>query len=270
MMRYSNRAKEGVDENILDIRKTKLSASCPQGFLTPREIVGYLRAWEKQTKLPTEVDEHLNICDVCNDNWNFIRLTDPIFQEFRQRRVELMVATVGEVRLPLKGEQAIPSRLDEDHTQQVAQAITQVVSSEAIEQVTIEKFTPGRVLQMCTRVQKIPNKQRRYWKSKDLSAECRKEVIRMEKRGEIDTTVLLNRLLGESSDTVDLAKLKIPLRATATFACSLPQTSFFRGLLQRNSKGKIIFRQKEFQARRGEFDEFDESMRQFKPVTTAR
>src|SRR5436309_2702289 len=76
--------------------------SCVKGneVLSPRDLAAYLRAAdETHTEaievLPPDVKRHLFGCPACNENWEFLKKTDPILRASRKKRVELIIRSVA-------------------------------------------------------------------------------------------------------------------------------------------------------------------------------
>lgn len=81
----SNLSKSSEEESPNEIRE------CPEDYLTPLDMVKYIRALEDGMEIPLEVEDHLQSCKACTATWDFLLATDPVFRKFRRQRVEALI-----------------------------------------------------------------------------------------------------------------------------------------------------------------------------------
>jgi hypothetical protein len=93
-----------ANEQSAEAHLEKLSAKiepCVNGreALAPRDLAAYLRLitgtdLEEAGELPPYVQAHLDSCSTCQENWNFLKRTDPILRGLRQKRLGLIIRVV--------------------------------------------------------------------------------------------------------------------------------------------------------------------------------
>jgi hypothetical protein len=245
-------------------QKKGLPGECPDGFLTPRELVGYLRAREETgEELPPEVDDHLRTCDVCSDNWAFIMATDPALQRVREQRVALLIKNVGAMVAPGDAAVSVSSQERDGLVSEVEKGLLesgQRPQEETLFKAEIQRAAElpySRILEMCAEIQKIEDEESRYRQSIGLSGELSVRIDRMRENGTIDLTAL-EVLFEKSTESINLGRLQnVTLDAATAFVASFPQTSYYPGLLER-SGDDILFHQKRFYQLRPEFNKIAE------------
>ncbi len=267
MKRRSSHSKEAVRSlTVVPVSEQSLPpqsvALCPEGILSPREMVGILRAEEDGAPVPPDVAEHLTMCAVCEENWAFVRATDPVLKKFREERVALVIQrVVGEEEFAPVGN--AKSKLQPAEREALVQAVQQQLATapgvpeESWFQAVLTEsgeIPVDRVLEMCGAIQGIPDDKQRYESAKKLSAMFTLRVNEEQKRG-ILTLNIMDSLLRPASESIDLSELEVAVPIAAAFFASLPQTSYFsKPPLLEKSGDAILFHPARLSRFRTEFD----------------
>jgi hypothetical protein len=199
---------------------------------------------------------------VCEENWAFVRATDPVLKKFREQRVALVIqrvvdeeefARVHNVKTELQP--AEREALVQGVQRQLATAPG--VPNESWFQSVLTgsgEIPVERVLEMCGAIQGIPDDRQRYESAKKLSTVFNVRVKQEQERG-ILTVNIIDFLLRPASESIDLAELEVPVPIAALFVASLPQTSYFSKppLLEKSGEA-ILFHSARLSRLRTEFD----------------
>ncbi len=70
------------------------SSNLSFAHMTPREMAGHLYAMDKGSTISPQVQEHLQTCASCQEDWDFLRRTDPILRQHHERTVQLVIQRV--------------------------------------------------------------------------------------------------------------------------------------------------------------------------------
>lgn len=213
---------------------------CPEAFLTPREITGYIRQLEEGSELPPAIEAHIDSCSACIKNWEFIERTDPVLRKLRGiTRVPLVVQSVlaeevfisEPVPSGAKLPQAESKRLVDGIKRGLAQRGSHATKGPELEwasKIGSENLTAEDILKMCETVQQIENEDQRYSSARRLAQlfELRLRKAIMENKVTQDQLFSMNQE-GSSADA--------PPEMVAVFLASFPHTSFYpeSGLLDR-------------------------------------
>lgn len=260
----SDRYQQQDNAAISDDQAGRSSGSpvqCPDGVLTPRDMVGYLRAAEDGMSVPPEVEEHLEKCSGCRADWEFISLTDPILRESREKRVDLMIREVT-IDDEIEKVDEISSNLHTiEHQRLVNQVEAELLGSRVTTEdewvktafAEISECTPDTVLELCRRVQSIVDDARRYVTAKQVARRFDMFTDRhLQREAKIG---ILASLLLSNSKSIDLSQIGAPLAIAAALAASLPQTTYFRDAkVLEKSNDTILFHCGHMQKLLREFD----------------
>ena len=275
-LRTGRSLPEPVPDSGLRLRGSQVGEQCPDDFLTPREMVGFLRASEEGSLIPEDVVEHLKACSICEQNWEFIATTDPALREFREKRVEMIIQTV--IQDENSGLQPVPPEQRERLVGELEQDLSRTRSNFLTEdtglQIALTKPegpSVDQMLERIARVQEIENDKSRYEFANELAAAFAKRVEFDAERGTIKVD-FLNKLMGEELGTIDLSAKDrgVSPEAAVAFVVSLPHTSYFRPPLLEKTESGILFDLGRFKSLRPEFKalakKFDDLTR---PTTAA-
>jgi hypothetical protein len=262
----------GSFQQETEVNAEESVVQCARGgeVISPREMVGYLRAREEGVELPPGMEEHFRACRICGDNWEFILRTDPVIRQYREERVELVIRHVlaEEVILatPANRESDLPAGEREAKVQTVQEELMQVGVPEKKHLKTIlkcDELPSSTIISMCEKVRKIEDDRTRYEESKKLSSQFDLCVKRRQANDAIVEAIFETLMLSDA-DSIDLSDLKITPEVTAgmaaAFIASFPQTIYFRDpvLLERRKSGKsggtVLFHRGRFPELTLEFD----------------
>jgi hypothetical protein len=236
---------------------------CPDGFLTPREMVGLLRAAEDNVPLPADVEQHLRSCVACAENWAFIQATDPVLRRFREKRVGLLIQGVTDDEQFERVDDSQPNAETADRIRLIDEierdlSVTPTQSDDSVFQFIRQEtgeLSVDDILRVCSTVQEIEDSKRRYETAKRLSALFAARVKQEQERGRL-TLSFLDSLMQSESDSIDLSKLGVPVWIAAAFVASFPQTSYFSNSpVLEKSEETLLFHCARLAGLRREFDE---------------
>jgi hypothetical protein len=239
---------------------SQVGKRCPDDFLTPREMVGFLRAEEEvKGSIPAEVLQHLEACPVCGPTWEFIATTDPALRKFRQKRVELIIQTV--VQSENSELEPMSPAERERNIGDIKQDLSRIRSKPfPIDRrlqtiLTEEKLSVDQVLEFISPVWAIEDNETRYNSAKELATIFARRVELDKERKKINTD-FLDKLHAEESAIIDLSggAWGVSLEAVVVFVASLPHVGYFRTpVLEKNESG-IFFHLARFKSLRPEFN----------------
>jgi len=235
---------------------------CPEDVLTPREIVGYLRAMEEGTELPAEVEEHLASCGACQNNWAFVLATEPKLRQVREKRVKLLIRQVqAEEEVERSSLDSVKRHASESRplVKDFEKALFESTRDDEVK--WIEKLWPDddaaitvdKALELSKRVQEMDGNERRFLAAKRLSSLFEGFIKRKVDR-ELGWKIL-DLLISSKLEVVDLSQLGVTLDTAAAFVASLPHASYFREpILMERSGNTVLFHRRRFSDVRAEFD----------------
>jgi hypothetical protein len=243
---------------------------CVKGgeVISPREMVGYLRAREEGVELPPGMEEHLRTCRTCADNWEFIQRIDPNIRQFRKKRVNLLISEVlaGEDILaatPADRKSDLPTRERKAQVREVQQESSQAQNVPEQDIPNTEELRSDDILKVCEAVRGIEDDKKRYEAAKKLSQRFELRV-ELEQASGANIEAIFETLFSES-DPIDLSALKgipdVTAGMATAFIASFPHASYFRdpSLLERDKSGalgdKIWFHRSRFTQMAHEFDQ---------------
>jgi hypothetical protein len=246
-----------VVRSLLDT--AQVGKRCPDDFLTPREMVGYLRANEEEPgSIPAEVLAHTDACPVCGPTWKFIATTDPVLRKFRQERVELIIQTVVQRENYLS--EPISPEEREHHIGQVEQDLSRIRSNssptDAVWQtiLTKEEISVDQVFEIISGIWEIEDDQTRYIRAKELATIFARRVRLDQLQRKIDLD-FLGKLMAEESAVIDLSSgaWGVSREAAVVFVASLPHVGFFHPPVLEKTESGIFFHLARFKSLMPEF-----------------
>lgn len=261
---------ESKASNVIQVRHEaeEVVTPCAKGseILSPRDLAAYVRSEEEGEVLPPEILKHLSACSTCQENWNFLKQTDPVLRKLRRERVKLMIQNVvieeeKQAQEDAAGKEFAQSLVKEqtsmsgtqcsqwtDEFQQTLSAanneLVQAVQQEACKLLKEQPNEPPeevgtRISAISARVGAITDKRERWATTMKICALLKEWARIEEQRGKL-TTQVLDVLMDPGSDWVDLSSLQVGVGVAAAFFASLPETLFFGDLLEK-SGGTIRF-----------------------------
>jgi hypothetical protein len=273
------------------VGKSKLSAEsskeespkaireCPEDYLTPLDMVTYIRALEDDVELPLDVSEHLQSCKACNATWDFVQATDPVFRKFRKQRVEALIHQFEkDKKFTNHGSVHVKNRREErTGSLQADQEIAIDTIAGRYEKEIQADVAEGGYLSLdwlfeqCAKVQQIEEVQARFLKA-NAFARALDAVFFADIESKPNTREIVRSIVIAPSETFDLTKLtehqakELPkgLRSVVelgvAFLMRSPSVSYFpSGSILERSESSILFHRDAFDRYRNEFKKLSTS-----------
>jgi hypothetical protein len=218
--------------------------NCPSQFFSIRELRGYLRS----RCIPNELLEHLNLCSVCDSNWNFLNETDVLLARYREQRFGLVLKGVQaeaqgtilsqSMALRMRGDSSALDRrkqLMNDIKEVLARAL-KIPEQEVIAQVREGSLDAEKIVEVCQNIGAITDSARRAQQATKIAGLFQ---YRIEQKGNSE---LIGSLLSSPEATIDLRRLGADLETSVAFVASIPHTSFVTPpILEMGEDGEVLF-----------------------------
>lgn len=268
-----------VSTELSEEESPKKIRECPEDYLTPLDMVKYIRALEDGVEIPLDVAEHLQSCKACTATWGFLQATDPVFRKFRKQRVEALIHQLKKDEGFAKDESDQVANRQEEHEdspQGNQENVIEAIAGKYAEEIHAEIEKRGDLpldwlFEKCANVQRIEEVRARYLVA-NAFAQALHTMFFADVESRPNTREISRSIATAPSETFDFTELKehqpqdLPkglfsvVELGVALIMRFPAVSYFplESILERSGSG-VLFHREAFDRYRKEFEKLSKS-----------